>query len=263
MKRDYIYLIVIAILVALFAKKTFTSDAPKSVSPTENPASEPPSLTPSVQEKSVREHIIPVKKGINMFEQFETTRTLKLEPSLAEMYEEKDFKDSRFIWFSMDELRSYFNYLRKVEKANRGKAISGIRFYFAAYPYEDGEKFKGQQTFFMAPTAQMKYSSKHVNMNHVPFYIVPTSSTNPLQGKFKPIEPLMLDFEKEERLSMFNKTVALQNSSMSNGAVASRSLQMNSFISSSILSAASTSLVEEEELSLLYNEGEATPPPKL
>lgn len=61
-------------------------------------------------------------------------------------------KDANAIWYSIEELEKYINYI-KTEGKSKGYAVDGIRLYFGRYPNETEYKEKaGMATIFLSPT---------------------------------------------------------------------------------------------------------------
>ncbi|OEK07749.1 hypothetical protein A8C32_16725 [Flavivirga aquatica] len=189
--------------------------------------------------------IIPINKGIDLFKEYHKNRTKLIEPHLRRLYNDSSFIDTKFVWYSLDEIKEYIAYIEKVQKTNPSYNVTGIRLYYGAYSNKH-EKFPNQQTFFMVPTMKSeKQDPKHNNMNHIPFYIEYEKGGNPIKGNFVAMDELMLDYNKKERLNPYLK---------SNQQEGNFSLNISRLFSSTALNNAITSLV--------YNESEASPPPR-
>jgi len=103
-----------------------------------------------------------------------------------------NFKETQFVWFSMEKIRDYIKYLDNVEKLNpHNPKISGIRVYFGKY--NEHEQYPNQQTVFFNPTIDTKLSEDYHNMKNLPFSIIPNDASSPLIGKYKVIKDLLLD----------------------------------------------------------------------
>lgn len=195
----------------------------------------------------VKEHIITSAQGKEMFRQYQENRAKVMQPLLLDIYENKTFEDTKFIWYSLDDIKGYLEYIESIQKANPKQDVSGLRIYFAAYPnskkFKEGKAIKhpGQQTVFMIPTVGIEGVQKYKSMNHLPFVIKPSSS-NALKGQFEIVEELMHEHDKEKRLKLYDKKLqSLQKAGVS-------------FSSSLFANRA-------EETSTIYNEGEMIPPP--
>jgi hypothetical protein len=196
----------------------------------------------------VKNHLIPANQGKEMFREFEKNRIEVLDTILKERYEDDDFEDTKFIWYSLDELKAYLEYIEQIQIANPKQDVSGLRIYFGAYPnsskFTEGKSIKHpkQQTIFMVPTVALgKGGFKYETMNHLPF-IIQSDSDNELSGSFEIVDELMLDYNKKKRLEMFR-----QNSQNIEKAGVSFNISL--------------SPRRVAETSTMYNEGEMAPPP--
>ena len=194
--------------------------------------------------KSLKEHIIPVNNAIIMHNEYNELRTDLLKDTLKEMYSNPDFMDSKFAWFSLKDVKAYLTYIEAMQKANPEEDISGIRIYFAAYPNKkmtEGKhnKYPGQQTFFMVPTVSSKDLDTKFNvLNHLPFYISTEENDNSIKGDFVVINDLLYPYDKKERLNAFySKNKKESTDSKKKIALTGR------------------------RVSTVFNEGEACPPP--
>lgn len=188
----------------------------------------------------IEKHIIPTKQAISMHKEFNANRTDLIQPQLRDLYNDPGFEDSKFVWFSMEELKAYMDYLEAVQKENPSQDVSGVRLYFAAYP-NGKHKFSKQQTLFMVPTTHIgNVESNYKSLNHIPFSL--KAKKNSLKGEFVPIEALMLDYNKTQRIEAYRKVF---NAKAMASQVQKR--EENS---------------ETTEVSLVLNEGELAPPPK-
>jgi len=123
---------------------------------------------------------------------------------VANTLQKDDFKDTQFVWFPINEIRSYVKYLNKVERKNpKNPKISGIRIYFGAYDQQG--KYPHQQTVFLTPTVNTKLGDSYENMNNVPFYIEPKKARKPLVGKYKVIHQLLLKHNTKFRTLQSDK----------------------------------------------------------
>jgi len=178
-----------------------------------------------------------------MYNEYAETRTKLMAPILKEVYRNEEFADTRFVYFSLEDMKAYISFLEEIQQQNPDKDVSGVRVYFGAYPNAesvDGKtvKYPGQQSVFMAPTKHIGEVDKtYPTMNNLPFCVKGTTE-NPLKGDFEIIESLMLDYKKEERLGKANES-ASQKTSVQEKASVERS----------------------ELTSTLFNEGQLSPPP--
>ncbi|AXG71378.1 hypothetical protein KORDIASMS9_03635 [Kordia sp. SMS9] len=134
--------------------------------------------------------IITVNEAINLHEAY----VQKLNDTMYQDTNNPDFKETQFVWFSMEKIRDYVNYLDHVEKVNpKNPKISGIRVYFGKY--NEHKEYEGQQTVFFTPTVDTKLAKEtdYPNMKNLPFYILPKEASSPLVGKYKVIKQLLLD----------------------------------------------------------------------
>jgi hypothetical protein len=200
------------------------------------------------QDDILKKHLISSAQGKEMFAEFDKNRVQVLDSKLQDLYRDRNFEDTKFIWYSLDEIKAYLKYIESIQKANPKQDVSGLRIYFAAYP--NSEKFESgrtinhpkQQTVFMIPTVAVEGGDKEYNnLNHLPF-IIQSSTSNKLEGQFEIVEEFMDGHNKKERLELFRK----QAKKIEKASVG---------ISASLFSS------DTEETSTIYNEGEMTPPP--
>ncbi|WP_158847563.1 hypothetical protein [Algibacter sp. L1A34] len=196
----------------------------------------------------LQNHLISSAQGKEMFAEFNENRTKIIEGTLQEKYKDNDFEDTKFIWYSLDEIKAYLQYIESIQKANPKQDVSGLRIYFAAYPnskkFKSGKSIKHpkQQTVFMIPTVGVDLGEKkHKSMNHLPF-IIKSDSSNPLAGQFEIVDELMIDFNKKKRLEMYYK-------------------KAQNFQKAGVNFSASLFTARAVETSTIYNEGEMIPPP--
>jgi hypothetical protein len=154
----------------------------------------------------IKKHIISVDLGIKLQSEFEKNRINLIEPTLLNKYKDSVFEDTKFVWFSLEDVKQYLKFIEKIQKENPKKEVSGIRIYFAAYPNNQSFKHPGQQTFFMATTVNSGANNlEYTILNHFPFYIE-SNTQNPLKGDFIIIEDLMLGSNetKKRRINAYN-----------------------------------------------------------
>ncbi|GAA4239529.1 hypothetical protein GCM10022291_34200 [Postechiella marina] len=188
-------------------------------------------------------NIIDVEKSINLYNAYSKSRSEYVAPYLQKIYENPNFQDTKFVWYSLEEMKEYIAYIEKVQRENPAYDITGIRFYYGAYSQKSQSKrFPNQQTLFMAPTMKTsKSGSKYPNMDNIPFYIEYTDESNPIKGKLVAIPSLMLE-QNQKRTQPYFKTNTQKGS-------------FNLFTSSTLTTAAA------RRTSVIKNEGEMSPPP--
>ena len=199
-----------------------------------------------VKDNALEEHLISVNQGTEMYHEFDENRIKVLAKTLKDKYKNPDFNDTQFIWYALEDLKAYIEYVEAIQKANPKQDVSGLRIYFGAYPdsgkFKDGKKIKlpGQQTVFMVPTVAIEGGSKEYNaLNHLPF-VINSKATNSLNGDFKIIDDLMNSTSKKERLNLFYKK--------------SQNFQTAGFNTNTFTGSTA-------ELKMIFNEGEMIPPP--
>lgn len=203
---------------------------------------------PSNPNETLQGHLITKERALTIKQQYDSLRLDLFEDKLKDVYHD-DFEDTQFVWISLDKMKAYIKYLERIQRKNRDKDVSGIRVYFAAYPNRTNEKYPGNQTSFMVPTVKTNFNDPEFNiMNHLPFVIQPYTPNDPIKGDFIPLENLMIDYKKEDRMTLYNKTNGLQKT-------AARSSQA---ISSSTAAAAQ----ENNTTKTILNEFNLAPPPK-
>ncbi|MFV0565041.1 MAG: hypothetical protein ACK5NB_04315 [Flavobacteriaceae bacterium] len=188
--------------------------------------------------------IIDIDQAVAMFENEKQVKRELINPTLRKQYKNKNFQDTEFAWFSLDEMRQYINYIDAIQRENPNQNVSGIRIYFGRYNSSNSKKYQNQQAVFLVPTVENKgINSKYENLNHLPFAILPNSDSNPIKGAYSIIEPLVLDTkDKKERIKKF----------MDN----SKDKQKASFSFYPVNFSATRALT-----SVILNEGEMAPPP--
>lgn len=188
-------------------------------------------------EKMVPNQIISINQAVEMKGEYDSSILPLIEK--AKSTKENEYQATEFAYIDLDSLKKYIAFIEKVESLNEMK-ISGLRFYFAAYPNQNkfatvdkATKYLGRETFFIAPTMEIEeteQSKKYPNLKHVPFEII-SSSDNKYIGTFEPINNLF------STKNSMNKTTNSKNSSNINQK-------------------------RTENTSLILNELNLTPPPK-
>lgn len=188
--------------------------------------------------------IISVPEAINLHETYVEGRYPLINQSIS-----SDFKDTQFVWFSYDKMKSYFQYLEAAMNKNpNNPKISGIRVYFGTY--NEHPQYSQQQTVFFNPTVEVPLPSEtYDNMKNLPFCIIPDNASEPLVGKYKVIEELLIDeHNPTERAFMANNSLGNENAN-NNEFVPKRSPNNQKNGGNNCTS-------------LSFNEGNACPPPK-
>lgn len=138
--------------------------------------------------------IISVKHAVDLHNEYESNFA-----SLIETKEDGEYQATEFAWVELETLKSYIAMLDEASNLNN-KEISGVRFYFGAYPNaqnfnNSSEKieYPGRETFFMVPTVEVEntaLSDEYENLEHLPICIK-SISENPLEGDFVIIKELL------------------------------------------------------------------------
>jgi len=77
-------------------------------------------------------------------------------------------EDNRSTWYSLKELKAYIAYIEAQGK-EQGYAVDGIRFYLGAYPANDKDpKKQNETTIFLAPTGKKIGATKKRSKNSNP-----------------------------------------------------------------------------------------------
>ncbi|WP_046755580.1 hypothetical protein [Kordia jejudonensis] len=176
--------LIIGIAIGYFICKKLSSQNPPSTNPDDvtNPDGK-----------------ISVSESIALHKNYKNTRYNVINEVIGNSVNNTDFKDTQFVWFSYDKIKSYMKYLDTIERKNPSNhPISGIRIYFGAYDANGNDKgeFKHQQTIFFTPTIHMEISDDHHNMRNLPFSIIPDNSSEPLVGRYEIIRELLLEEHK-------------------------------------------------------------------
>lgn len=150
----------------------------------------------------LQDHLIDAERANTLKTEYDSTRLVPLQPILDNTYG-NGFKDTEFIWVPLKKLEAYVKYIKSIDKANPNHNVSGVRFYFAAYPNSSSEKYPGQQTGFMVPTVKTGYSSPFEPMQHLPFEVLPNNPNMPLTGEFQILDNLMLEFDNKNRMGNY------------------------------------------------------------
>lgn len=194
-----------------------------------------------------KEHIISVNQGLQMYNEFKRNRDSLLQPKLRDLYQDSTFVDTKFVSFSLEDMKAYLAFIDEIQKQNPNYDISGLRVYFAAYPNAKSFRNKDiknprQQTIFMAPTVNIGNVDKQYKpLNGLPFYIKGTKA-NPLKGEFVIIDELMIDYNKSQRLKMHLQNAKSQKASFN--VINAMTFREDKIITSTLL-----------------NEGQMIPPP--
>jgi hypothetical protein len=98
--------------------------------------------------KTMKEkHLITLNEAVKMYKKYDKDRVKFLKDTLKKKYKDPKFKDTRMVWFDIQDIRAYLKYLEQ----NTSDA-EGLAFYFAVN--NEGGKQKNQQSFFIAPTVK-------------------------------------------------------------------------------------------------------------
>lgn len=165
-------------------------------------------------EKMVPNQIISLHQAIEMKDEYDSSILPLIEK--AKSTNGNQYQGTEFAYIDLDSLKKYVAFLEEVEKLNN-KKISGLRFYFAAYPNQnkyatvDKEpKYQGRETFFIAPTVEIEeteLSRTYTNLKHVPFTIAPKGS-NKYIGDFMPVADLFLNKKSiNQRTNVTKQTI--------------------------------------------------------
>ncbi len=93
----------------------------------------------------VKEHIINLSDAVKMYKKYSKDRTKILKDTLEKKYKDPKFKDTRMVWFDINDVRAYLAYLEQ-----ETSEAEGLAFYFGVN--SDKGNQKNQQSFFIAPT---------------------------------------------------------------------------------------------------------------
>jgi hypothetical protein len=93
-----------------------------------------------------KNHIIPLKKAVKMYDKYSKDRAKILKDTLKKKYG-NDFNDTRNVWIDIKTIKAYLKYIEQESK----DSIEGLGFYFSVDLDNTGAK-KNHQTFFIAPT---------------------------------------------------------------------------------------------------------------
>lgn len=201
---------------------------------------------PSYNLEILGNHLISVDRATEIKNRYQTERIDLLENQLKDLYNNDDFRDSKFAWLPLDKMKAYVAYIESIKVANPEENVSGIRLYFATYPNNvSGEKYPGQQTFFMVPTVKTDFNdTTFETMNHLPFVIQPNNSSTPLKGEFIILDELMQTYKRDVRYSSYHTN---NNEPQRTGLQTSRS---------------SARLAQGEVTKTILNEFNLAPPPE-
>lgn len=142
--------------------------------------------------------IIPIEQAVEMRNEYHTHVKSSIESARGSGYQATDFA-----WIDLETLKDYVALLEQVHKSNSGN-VSGIRIYFSAYPNTStfacdrsaNVDVPGTETVFIVPTVKVtstSLSNQYGNLEHLPFCIDPTDSTDPYKGDFVVINDLLCD----------------------------------------------------------------------
>ena len=194
------------------------------------------------------EGIISVDNAVNLYETYKDTRYQLINDAVGGT--DSSFLDTQFVWFEYEKMKKYMKYLAAVEKKNpKNPKISGVRVYFGAYGKH--KEYSQQQTVFFNPTIETSLKEEHSNMKNLPFYILPNDANDPLKGKYKVIEELLLDeYNPTKRALMANNSLGHENTGENGDTSENKSLAKESSPENG-----------DGGTSLSFNEGHLSPPP--
>jgi hypothetical protein len=163
-------------------------------------------------ESSVPKQIISINQAVEMKNEYNNTISPLIEAGKSS--DNDQYQATEFAYIDLDSLKKYVAFLEKVEKLNN-KKISGLRFYFAAYPNQNKftsvnkeTKYLGRETFFIAPTIEVdetELSKTYSHLKNVPFSIVPSGS-NKYKGDFKSINALFTIENSVNKISIYQNS---------------------------------------------------------
>lgn len=225
------YFLKIALLLSLTLLQFSCEDDETNPSPVDNP--KPPA------------HIIPIKQAVSMYNTQNRIKERIINPTLKKVYNDGEFEDTVFAWFSLDEMRNYINYIDAIQKENPKENVTGIRVYLGRYN-QNSKKYKNQQNVFFVPTVENPgINSRFKNLNHLPFAVEPDDSSNPLKGDFLILNELVLNTEDQKK--RVNNYYTIQKQRKQEASLSLFNLN---------------TLFVEEVTSTILNEGDLAPPPK-
>lgn len=142
--------------------------------------------------------IIPIEQAVEMRNEYHTHVKTSIESARGSGYQATDFA-----WIDLATLKEYVEKLEEIQKVNDEK-VSGVRIYFSAYPNSStfacdrsaNVDLPGRETIFMVPTFQVAstpISQQYENLEHLPFCISPSDSSDPYKGDFVVINDLLCD----------------------------------------------------------------------
>jgi hypothetical protein len=105
-------------------------------------------ITQSDVKEMTENHIIDLKDAVKAYDKYTKQRVGILKDTLKEKYKDKDFNDTRNVWFDIKTIKAYIKYLE-----DNTPEVEGLQFYFSVNPDNNGKQ-QNQQTFFIAPTVQ-------------------------------------------------------------------------------------------------------------
>ncbi len=104
------------------------------------------------------EGTITLEKANELEETYKKTRHEIINRALG--FDSLNIQDSREVWFSLDRIKKYIDYVEKEADKNGYKEL-GLRFYLGAYP--DTKETKGFTTLFAVPTTTSIKPQKATN----------------------------------------------------------------------------------------------------
>jgi hypothetical protein len=94
-----------------------------------------------------KKHLITLNEAVKMYKKYDKDRVKILKDTLKKKYKDAKFKDTRMVWFDIQDIKAYLAYLE-----NNTSDAEGLAFYFTVN--NEGSKQKNQQSFFIAPTVK-------------------------------------------------------------------------------------------------------------
>ncbi|WP_109851412.1 hypothetical protein [Aquimarina sp. AU58] len=114
-------------------------------------------------------NIITLEKAKKLYDNYSDTRVKWTNESMLSHANVKSFEVTRSLFYDIDSLYNYLNYIKRVSKEAKIKP-SGFRFYFGSYDRDykrDGDTaYAHRQTIFIAPTISKQVGKETMHLGY-------------------------------------------------------------------------------------------------
>lgn len=206
-------------------------------------------------------HAISMKKSRNLYKNYKNNIREKVEEIQDNIISrDKKFEGTKYVLVSIQQLESYIQFLKQVEKENKNE-VTGIAIFLGAHSktmemdsipmfnskrknYENLKQkndrtgdMRNRISIFLAPTFRDNENKFNDNYNneferHIPFYVEYKNPKNVYLGDYKPLLPYLegeIELTTNALNNSFQRASLVQTINNSNSVIGSTSLNADEF----------------------------------